>query len=269
MSSLNKIENSQRSQSSALPPSDYMPQHPLYTLNPEPITIDNDHLYNYVETRPFEKSEPRKARNRNVEIEKLTKEIEKLTEEIGKMKQYDYNRLKMGLRKKSIKIPNFDGKETSLSPENIERIKGLMKEKTKNIKIIKEVMKECTKETIEQKKKLQKKDKKHLSDITKKYLKQMSEIRAMYENEPRSRTTEKIEFIEREIEDLLIFFEKLKNKKKITEQLQKEIDTNLERVKKLENKVLPWELSFAGKINDEPRQQPIHEDSEWSLCVIT
>jgi len=262
MSSLNKIENSQRSQSSALPPSDYMPQHPLYTLNPEPITIDNDHLYNYVETRPFEKSEPRKARNRNVEIEKLTKEI-------GKMKQYDYNRLKMGLRKKYINLPKFDGKETSLSPENIERIKGLMKEKTENIKIIKEVMKECTKEIIEQKKKLQKKDKKHLSDITKKYSKQMSDICTMYENVPRSRTTKTIEFIEREIEDLLIFFEKLKNQKKITEQLQKEIDTNLERVKKLEYKVQSWELSFAYNINDERRQQPIHEDSEWSLCVIT
>lgn len=265
MSSLNKIENSQRSQSSALPPSDYMPQHPLYTLNPEPITIDNDHLYNYVETRPFEKSEPRKARNRNVEIEKLT-------EEIGKMKQYDYNRLKMGLRKKSIKIPKFDGKETSLSPENIERIKGLMKEKTEkteNIKIIKEVMKECTKETDEQRKKLQNEDKKHLSGIAEKYLRHLGSI----ENSlARSRTTEKIELGLREIEDLLIFFEKLKNKKKITEQLQKEIDTNLERVKELENlenKVRPWELSFASIIDNEPRQQPIHEDSEWSLCVIT
>jgi hypothetical protein len=262
MSSLNKIENSQRSQSSALPRSDYMPQHPLYTLKPEPITIDNDHLYNYVETRPFEKSEPRKARNRNVEIEKLTKEI-------GKMKRYDYNRLRMGLREKYINLPKFDGKETSLSPENIEIIKGLMKEKTENIKSFKEVMEKCTKETVEQKKKLQEEDKKHLSGIAEKYLRQMSDICAMYENNPRSRTTEKIEFIEREIEELLFFFEKLKLKKKITKLLQEKIDKNVKRVKELENEVRPWHLAFADFISNEPRQQPIHEDSEWSLCVIT
>lgn len=265
MSSLNKIENSQRSQSSSLPPSDYMPQHPLYTLKPEPITIDNDHLYNYVETRPFEKSEPRKARNRNVEIEKLTKEI-------GKMKRYDYNRLRMGLRKKYINLPKFDGKETSLSPENIEIIKGLMKEKTENIKSFKEVMKKCTKETVEQRKKLQKEDEKHLSGkkgIVKTYLKQMSNICAMYENEPRSRTTKKKKIIETEIKDLLNFFNNLKKEKIITEQLQEKIDENLKRVKKLENKVRPWEHSFADFIYNEPRQQPIHEDSEWSLCVIT
>lgn len=260
MSSLNKIENSQRSQSSALPPSDYMPQHPLYTLKPEPITIDNDHLYNYVETRPFEKSEPRKARNRNVEIKNLIKKIQN-------MERYDYNRLRMGLR--GIGLPKFDRKKTSLSPENIEIIKGLMEENTENIDIIKGVMEEKTEEKTKETKKLQEEDKKHLSRIAEKYLRQMSDICDMYAHNPRSRTTEKIEFIEAEIKDLLFFFEKLKLKEKITKLLQEKIDKNLKRVKELENEVRPWELSFADSIYNEPRQQPIHEDSDWSLCVIT
>jgi hypothetical protein len=57
MSSLRKKTSFKGSQSPALPPSDYMPRHPLYAFKSEPVTAADNHLDNYVETRPFEKSE--------------------------------------------------------------------------------------------------------------------------------------------------------------------------------------------------------------------
>mgnify|MGYP003987644435 CR=1 FL=1 len=54
MSSLKK--NIVGSQLPAPPPSDYVPQHPLYAFKPKPVAA-KDHLDNYVETRPFEDTE--------------------------------------------------------------------------------------------------------------------------------------------------------------------------------------------------------------------
>jgi len=57
MSSLKKNPSFKGSQSPVHSPSDYVPQHPYYTFKPEPIAAANDHLDNYVETRPFEDTE--------------------------------------------------------------------------------------------------------------------------------------------------------------------------------------------------------------------
>lgn len=64
MSSLRKKTSFKGSQSPALPPSDYMPRHPLYAFKPEPVTAADNHLDNYVETRPFEKSEGMTTRSK-------------------------------------------------------------------------------------------------------------------------------------------------------------------------------------------------------------
>lgn len=57
MSSLRKKPSFKSSQLPAPPPSDYVPQHPLYAFKPEPVAAAKDHLDNYVETRPFEDTE--------------------------------------------------------------------------------------------------------------------------------------------------------------------------------------------------------------------